>query len=117
MTVDKKAREALDPGVSAHFNNSPAIPQVNMKEKARKRAADEKRQDRRTSWDIDPEIKAIIAKLAEEIDTSQSQVASYLIVAGLHAIKKGIILPPKDAAMDTNALKFSKNLQLPPFPK
>lgn len=124
MAIDKEERERLrdeDPAVAAHFGHQiemPVIPEIDFKEKARKRALDDKRKERRTSWDFDPEIKAIVAELAEKIGTSQSQVAGYLILAGLQAIKQGIMPHVEEVETEpSRSLRFELDLKMPPIPK
>lgn len=118
MTVDRKARRnAIDPAVNAHFGDV-SIPQIDIRERTKKRAADEKRRGKRAAWDIDPELKAVIAEIAEKARTSQSQVASYLIVAGLQAIKQGIVPSPEEAETEkSRSLQFERDLKIPPIPK
>lgn len=117
MAVDKKAREALDSAVSAHFDTIPEIPRVNLKDKAKRRASNRKRIGLRASWDISPEIKDVIEGLADELGTSQSQAASYLIAAGLIAINKGVVAHPANNKQQSKALKFEYDLQIPPIEK
>lgn len=119
MAVTKKERRQpiQDPAVNAHFADLGDAVSTSVRRKIRQQSIDRGRKDRRTSWDIDPEIKAEIEKIADAIGTSQSQVAAYLIVAGLYAVERGIVPPPDQATERSASMRFTHVLKIPNIPK
>lgn len=118
MAVKKDRRQSItDPAVDAHFADLGGAVSTSTRKRIRQQKIDHERKEKRTSWDIDPEIKIEVDKIAAAIGTSQSQVAAYLIVAGLTAVERGVIPPPDAATEKSNSMRFAYVLKIPSIPK
>lgn len=118
MAVKKGRRQTItDPAVNAHFADLGDAVSTSTRKRIRQQKVDQERKEKRTSWDIEPDIKVEVERIAGAIGTSQSQVAAYLIVAGLIAVERGVIPPPDQAVKKSNSMRFAYVLKIPTIPK
>ncbi len=92
-------REDLDPGVEAALGKSDrraSVSHMSTRERKAKAKADAKakaRQGKQALYDLDPTIIQRIHAMAEELGTSNSQVAQLALALFLQAVERGDIDP------------------------
>ena len=81
----------------------------------RKAAKDEARN--RTMIDLSVELDAILDWISQTNGTSRSQVASYLMITGLQALKGQLLRSTELPSTPSRSARFEWNLELPELPK
>jgi hypothetical protein len=124
MAVKGKIPQSLggDPAVRAvmtdpvygklkRVNNSQGLTQGQRK----KLAKDEARN--RTMIDLSNELDAVLDWISSNNGTSRSQVASYLMITGLRALKEQLLHSTELPSTPSRSARFEWNLELPELPK
>jgi hypothetical protein len=87
------------------------LPRKQRQQKAKARAKDKARLERRVNWDLPVDLKKRIIALAEQHEVPTSQVAAFLLIEGLHHLETGEI-DPDEYKILSNSPRYAANLDL-----
>jgi hypothetical protein len=87
------------------------LPRKQRQKKAKARAKDKARLERRVNWDLPVDLKQRIIALAEQYEVPTSQVAAFLLIEGLHHLEAGKI-DPDDYKILSHSPRYAANLDL-----
>lgn len=112
----------LDPAVASSFGEAQQrrseahLPRKERQKKAKARAKDKARLERRVNWEIPTEIKQRIKAIAAEYLVPESQVAALLILGGLSELETGAI-DLDDYKTLSDSPRYAANLDFEKFKK